>query len=54
VAKAPRIRRVGAEHAKVTKLRLTGGRTVTLTQYVAERIAHRDSDKGWECFRWAQ
>jgi hypothetical protein len=54
VAKAPRVGRVCAEHAKLTKLRLVGGRTLTITEYVAERIAHRDAGKGWECWRWAQ
>ncbi len=53
VAKAPRIGQVCAEHAKVTKLRLAGGRTLTITDYVTERITHRDSGKGWECWQWA-
>jgi hypothetical protein len=54
VAKAPRVGRVCADHAKVTKLRLAGGRTLTITQYVAERIAHRDTSKGWQCWRWVE
>jgi hypothetical protein len=54
VAKAPRVGQVCAEHAKVTTLRLVGGRALTITDYVAERIAHRDSGNGWESFRWAQ
>nr|WP_193599463.1 hypothetical protein [Micromonospora purpureochromogenes] len=52
MAKAPRVRRVCAEHAKVTTLRLVGGRRLTLAEYVAERVAHRDSGEGWECWRW--
>lgn len=54
VAKAPRVRRVCTEHAKVTPLRLYGGRTLTLAEYVAQRITHRDSGKGWEHFTFAQ
>lgn len=53
VATAPRVGQVCTEHAKLTRLRLHGGRTLTLTEYVAQRIAHRDAGKGWECFRWA-
>jgi len=36
VAKAPRVGQVCAEHATVTTLRLVGGRTLTIAQYVAE------------------
>src|SRR5262249_1985832 len=45
VAEALRVGQVCAEHATVTKLRLAGGQTLTLTEYVAERIAHSDCGK---------
>ncbi|HZN77940.1 MAG TPA: hypothetical protein VFC00_40535 [Micromonosporaceae bacterium] len=52
VAKAPRVRQVCADHARLTVLWLHGGRRLTLTEYVAERLAHRDSGRGWEHWRW--
>lgn len=52
VAKAPRVRRVCADHARQTVLRLHGGRRLTLAEYVAQRLAHRDSGKGWKHWRW--
>lgn len=44
VAKAPRVKQVCVEHAKTTKLRLVG-RTIVLSDYVAERLALRDAGK---------
>jgi len=52
VSSAPRVRQVCAEHAKTTKLRL-GQRSVTIADYAIERVAHRDSGKGWEHWRFA-
>lgn len=52
VSVAPRVRQVCVEHAKTTKLRM-GGRTLTLVEYAAERIALRDSGgTGAVWMRW--
>lgn len=55
VTKAPRIGQACSDHAKVTKLRI-GSRSITLADYAAERVAHRDSGKGdyqYDRWRWA-
>lgn len=51
VAYAPRVGRVCAEHLDRAKVR-DGGPMRTLREYIAERVAHRDSGKGWERWRW--
>jgi hypothetical protein len=45
----PRVRRVCATHVEDVRLRWRG-RSLSLLEYVAECIAHRDSGAGWE--RW--
>lgn len=50
IAKAPRVKDVCKDHAPRVKIRLSG-RSVTLPEYVAEQIAHRDSGKGWQSWR---
>lgn len=47
VANAPRVQRVCAAHLGRPKVN-----GVTLAAYIAGRVAHRDSGKGWERFRW--
>lgn len=47
VANAPRVKRVCAAH--LDRAKVNG---VTLAAYIAGRVAHRDSGKGWEHFRW--
>jgi hypothetical protein len=49
VANATRTRRVCVEHAKRAKVH-----GVTLAEYVVQRIAHRDSGKGWEQWRYIE
>jgi hypothetical protein len=51
IAEVPRVRRVCKDHVGRVKLRLHGGRQVMLHVHVEERLAHRDSGKGWEFWR---
>lgn len=51
VANAPRVKRVCADHVGRVKIRWAG-RSISLPDYVAECIAHRDSGKGWEQWRY--
>jgi hypothetical protein len=48
VSKAPRVKQVCAEHAKVTQYR----RGITLVEHVAERIKDRDAGTGHGAVRW--
>jgi len=53
---APRVRRVCRAHlarARILITTVTGARArVTLVEYITTRVAHRDSGKGWERWRW--
>lgn len=51
VTKAPRVGRVCLAHAATTKLRV-GTRSLTIVEFAAECVAHRDSGKGWERWRY--
>jgi hypothetical protein len=56
IAKAPRVKRVCAEHAKTTQIRLAG-RTVFLSDFAAEQVALRDAGKlavGYTHWRYVQ
>lgn len=53
VSYAPRVGRVCRTHLERATTR-DGGRTRTLAAYIAERIAHRDSGKGWERYRFVE
>jgi hypothetical protein len=49
VTKAPRVKRACAGH--VGRVKVNG---TSLVDYVAERLKHRDSGKGWEHFRFVK
>jgi hypothetical protein len=49
IAKAPRVKRVCADHADRVKVL-----KMTLTEYVAEQVAVRDSGKGWQRWRFVE
>lgn len=53
VAKAARVGQVCIGHAASTKVRV-GGESLSLVDYAARQVAHRDSGEGWERWRYVE